>query len=227
MRKKTWHPAIIMLITGLLLAGGTLADDKTLVTPSEAYKMLEEGNERFLHGRFDNFKKMEPRRKEVAKGQKPFAIIVSCSDSRVPPEVVFDQGLGDLFVIRLFGNLVDAMAMGSIEYAVDHLGVPLILVLCHKRCAAVQATLEVVEKKQKVPGNLPALVNAIKPAVLKAKGKGADRLNAAIRNNAQNVNDKIEVNPVISKAIKASKLVIVKGYYDLDTGKVNFWTKED
>jgi carbonic anhydrase len=227
MRKKIWQHVIIMFITGLLLAGGALADDRTLVTPSEAYKMLKEGNQRFLHGRFDNFKKMEPHRKEVAKGQKPFAIIVSCSDSRVPPEVVFDQGLGDLFVIRLFGNLVDAMAMGSIEYAVDHLGVPLILVLCHKRCAAVQATLEVVEKKQKVSGNLPALVNAIKPAVVKAKGKGEDRLHAAIRNNAQNVNDKIEVNPVISKAIKASKLVIVKGYYDLDTGKVNFWTKED
>ena len=96
MRKKTWRHAIIMLITGFLLAGGTLADDRTLVTSSEAYKLLEEGNQRFLQGRFDNFKKMEPRRQEVAKGEKPFAIIVSCSDSRVPPEVVFDQGLGDL-----------------------------------------------------------------------------------------------------------------------------------
>ena len=227
MRKKTWQRGIIGLITGLLLAGAALAGDKTTVTPPGAHKLLEEGNQRFVQGKFDNSKKMEPRLKEVAKGQKPFAVIVSCSDSRVPPEVIFDQGLGDLFVIRLAGNVVDAMAMGSIEYAVDHLGVPLILVLCHKRCGAVQATLEAVEKKEKVPGNLPAWVNAIKPAVLKAKGKGEDRLNAAIRNNAQNVNDKLEVNPVISKAIKAYKLVIVKGYYDLDTGRVTFWTKED
>jgi carbonic anhydrase len=226
MRRKTWQRGIIGLISGLLLAGAALAGDKTL-TPPEAYKLLEEGNHRFVQGKFDNSKKMEPRLQEVAKEQKPFAVIVSCSDSQVPPEVIFDQGLGDLFVIRLAGNVVDAMAMGSIEYAVDHMGVPLILVLCHKRCGAVQATIDAVEKKEKFSGNLLALVNAIKPAVLKAKGKGGDRLNAAIRNNAQNVNDKLEVNPVISKAIKAYKLVIVKGYYDLDTGRVASWTKED
>ena len=220
--KRILQTLVIGSLAALFLVAAAWAGgDKTTVTADAALKMLEEGNKRFVAGQFDNAHKIAPRLQEVAKGQKPFAVIVGCSDSRVPPEVVFDQGLGDIFIIRLAGNVVDSMALGSIEYAVDHFGAPLIVVLGHKRCGAVDATLEAVEKKQKVPGNLPALVNAIKPAVVKTKGKHEEHLDAAIRLNAENVANKLEANPVLKK----HKTVIIQGYYNLDTGAVNFWTK--
>src|SRR5437773_6396301 len=105
------------------------------------------------------------RRAELTKSQHPFAIIVSCSDSRVPPEIVFDQGLGDLFVLRVAGNVIDDHSLGSIEYAVDHLAVRLIVVLGHQRCGAVKAAKETIDDNGKAPGHIESLVTAIRPAV--------------------------------------------------------------
>jgi carbonic anhydrase len=135
----------------------------------------------------------------------------------VPPELIFDQGLGDLFIIRLAGNIVDDAAAGSIEYAVDHLGVPLVVVLGHKRCGAVDATV----KGGEAHGHIPTLVKAIRPAVEMTKGKPGDPVDNAVRANAENMANKLEGNEILKKA----KAKVVQGYYDLDTGAVTFWTK--
>src|SRR6059036_1627413 len=108
---------------------------------------------------------MTKRREELAKSQHPFAVVLGCSDSRVPPEIVFDQGLGDLFVLRVAGNVINDESLGSIEYAVDHLAVRLIVVLGHQRCGAVKAEKDTIAAKGEAPGHIQSLVTAIKPAV--------------------------------------------------------------
>ncbi len=133
----------------------------------QALQTLLDGNKRFAAGRQLHPNQGKERRDEVAKGQKPFAIIVGCSDSRIPPEILFDQGIGDLFIIRLAGNIVDDMALGSIEYAADHLGSRLVVVLGHSKCGAVTATAQGGEAH----GHIGSIVKAIAPAVDRAKGK--------------------------------------------------------
>ena len=195
-----------------------MAAEKTTVTADQALKFLEDGNKRFVAARFDNAKKSDARRAEVAKGQKPFAVIIGCSDSRVPPEVVFDQGLGDLFIVRLAGNIVDDAALGSIEYAVDHLGAPLIVILGHQRCGAVEATVQGGEAH----GHIPILLKAIQPAVDQAKGRPGDLLDNAIRANVALVAAKLKgAAPILAPAVKEGKVKVVGAYYDLDTGKVS------
>ncbi|MEW6386924.1 MAG: carbonic anhydrase [Thermodesulfobacteriota bacterium] len=210
---------LTITLATLFLAGTLMAAEKTAVTADQARKYLKDGNKRFVAAQFDNAKKSDVRRTEVAKGQKPFAIIVGCSDSRVPPGAVFDQGLGDLFVIRLAGNIVDDAALGSIEYAVEHLGAPLIVVLGHQRCGAVEAAVQ----GGKLPGHLPAVVNAIKPAVAKAKGRPGNLLDNAIRANVALVVAKLQSSaPILATAVREGKVKVVGAYYDLDTGKVSF-----
>ncbi|OGP71739.1 MAG: carbonic anhydrase [Deltaproteobacteria bacterium RBG_13_58_19] len=195
-----------------------MAAEKTTVTADQALKFLEDGNKRFVAARFDNAKKSDARRAEVAKGQKPFAVIIGCSDSRVPPEVVFDQGLGDLFIVRLAGNIVDDAALGSIEYAVDHLGAPLIVILGHQRCGAVEATVQGGEAH----GHIPILLKAIQPAVDQAKGRPGDLLDNAIRANVALVAAKLKgAAPILAPAVQEGKVKVVGAYYDLDTGKVS------
>jgi carbonic anhydrase len=136
------------------------------LTGDQALQELMNGNKRYVAAELAHPNQTAARRAEVAKGQDPFAIIVGCSDSRVPPEIIFDQGLGDLFVTRVAGNIVDDVVLGSIEYAAEHLGVPLIVVLGHKRCGAVEAAA----KGGDAPVHIRSLVEAIKPAIKKAKG---------------------------------------------------------
>jgi carbonic anhydrase len=153
----------------------------------------------------------------VAKGQKPFVIVVGCSDSRVGPEVVFDQGLGDLFVVRTAGNVVDDVALGSIEYAAEHFGVPVIFVLGHTRCGAVAAAVAGGE----APGHVGSIVEKIKPAVEVTKGKEGDAVDNAVRANVRNVVSQLRGSgPILSGLVKSGKLRVVGGCYDLDTGKV-------
>jgi carbonic anhydrase len=209
-------------LAGLILLAASLrgiyaAEPATNITADEALARLKAGNERFVTGQVTHPNAGADRRAEVAKGQKPYAIVVGCSDSRVGPEVVLDQGLGDLFVVRTAGNVVDDVALGSIEYAAEHFGVPVILVLGHTRCGAVSAAVAGGE----VPGHVGSIVEKIKPAVEETKGKEGDAVDNAVRANVRNVVNQLRgAGPILSGLVKAGKLRVVGGCYDLDTGKV-------
>lgn len=184
---------------------------------SESAKKLLEGNLRFVSGKSIHGNQSLERVKDVVKGQHPFAIIVGCSDSRVPPEIIFDQGVGDLFVIRTAGNLVDDIALGSIEYAVEHLHVPLIVVLGHEKCGAVDATLQGGE----APGQIQKLIDKIKPAVDESANLSGDKLDNAILANIKRIVDQLKNSkPIIEEYLHHRKLNIIGARYDLDEGKV-------
>jgi carbonic anhydrase len=189
-----------------------------------AIQGLVDGNARFVAGKQAPSNLGEVRRKELTKGQHPQAAILSCSDSRVPPEYVFDQQLGDVFVVRTAGNVADAVALGSLEYAVEHLDVPVIVVLGHRSCGAVKATLEAHEKHAHVHGNIGEVVKLVEPAVLEAeKAKAPDLLNASIDANAAlEAKALVERSPVIAELVKAGKVRIATAIYDLESGKVVF-----
>ena len=215
------HPYNLILITAIALSGWTMAADPTIssVAPEEALSRLKVGNERFAQSKVSTSKPVAARRAETAKEQHPFAIIVGCSDSRTAPEIIFDQNIGDLFVIRTAGNLVDDYALGSIEYAVDHLGTRLIVVLGHERCGAVSAALA----GDSAPGHINSLVRDIQPAVTATKGKEGDALANAIHENDAEVAAKIRKQAELGEL--AAQVRIIEGYYDLDTGKVE-WTEK-
>jgi carbonic anhydrase len=187
------------------------------VSPDEALSRLKAGNDRFATSKESASKPVAARRAETAQAQHPFATIIACADSRTAPEIVFDQGIGDLFVIRTAGNLVDDYALGSIEYAVEHLGVRLIVVLGHERCGAVTAALA----SASAPGHVNALMRDIQPAVAAAKGKEGDAVANAIHENDAAVAAKIRKEAQLGDLV--AKVRVVEGYYDLDTGKVE-WT---
>lgn len=193
-------------------AGGSVLADKAL-------KRLQAGNAHFVSDSSTRTNKHALRRAEVAEKQKPFAIVVSCSDSRVGPEVVFDQGLGDLFVVRTAGHVVDDVGLASIEYAVEHLGPSLIVVLGHERCGAVAATVAGGEAH----GHLPAIVKAIKPAVARTKGQPGDTVDNAVREHVREVTAHLaKAGPVLAERVKAGSLKVTGARYDLDTGRVQF-----
>jgi carbonic anhydrase len=156
------------------------------------------------------------RIEETAKGQKPFTIVVTCSDSRVPPEVLFDQGLGDLFVVRTAGEVVTEVELGSIEYALEHLKATYLVVLGHERCGAVEATL----KGGDLPPNIEAIAAQIRPAIEASRFFKGDPLDNAVRENAKMVLAKIKGDAIVSQAIKEGRFNLKAAYYDLDTGKV-------
>lgn len=158
-------------------------------------------------------------RARVAKSQAPFAVVVACSDSRVSPELLFDTGLGELFVTRLAGAIVDDAAIGSIEYAVEHLGAKLIVVVGHERCGAVGAAV----KGGALPGKIGVLAEAIKPSVEKVRSKRGDLLHNAVTQNVHDTVQKIsDESPLLREQMKAGKVRVVGGVYDLDDGTVVF-----
>jgi carbonic anhydrase len=189
------------------------------VSADSALAKLKEGNNRFSTAKVSEGKPTAARRAETAKAQHPFAIVVACADSRTAPEIVFDENIGDLFVIRTAGNLVDDHALGSIEYAVGHLGTRLIVVLGHERCGAVTAALA----GPTAPGHVQSLVRDIQPAVKATKGKSGDALENAIEENAHLVADRIRREATLGDA--APDVHIVSAVYNLDTGKIE-WAKE-
>jgi carbonic anhydrase len=196
------------------------ADPATPSVPAdEALSRLKAGNERFASSKVSAGKPVAARRAETAQSQHPFAIIIGCADSRTAPEIVFDQNIGDLFVVRTAGNLVDDYALGSIEYGVEHLGVRLIVVLGHERCGAVTAALA----GPSAPGHVNSLVRDIQPAVAASKGKEGDGLANAIHENDAQVAAKIRKEAQLGE--HASQVKVVEGYYDLDTGKVEWAAK--
>jgi carbonic anhydrase len=198
-------------------AGGKHPEPAAGLSPEQALMRLKSGNARFVTGQSVHPNQDELVRTNVAKGQKPFAIVVGCADSRVPPEIVFDAGVGDLFVLRVAGNLADNAVIGSIEYAVEHLGAKLLIVMGHERCGAVKATLDGAA----ADGHLGALLEAIRPAVAKARGNGGDELDLAVRINAKLVADDLRGSkPILEEKVKAKKLKVVAARYDLDSGVV-------
>ena len=177
------------------------------------------GNKRFVAGAPARKEIGEKRRRELARGQHPFAIVLSCSDSSVPPEMIFDQGLGDLFVIRDAGNVADPVVIGSIEYAVEHLHVPLLVVLGHSGCGAVKATLEA---RKRPAGNFGSITDEILPAVVEArKSHKTDILNEAVQDNVKNTcSEIVRRSKVIQYLVSKGKFSIVAAEYYTDTGKV-------
>jgi carbonic anhydrase len=202
-------------------ATGGHGDHAVGVTADEALKRLLEGNKRYAEGKAKGPNRSAARRAELAKSQHPIAVVVSCSDSRVPPELLFDQGFGDVFVVRTAGNIVDSIALGSIEYAVDHLGTKLIVVLGHERCGAVTAAMQGGD----APGNIKNVVDAIKPAVEKGKARHTGHgevLDSCIISNVKQVAEKIrKTAPILSEKVEDGMLKVVGAYYDLDSGAVN------
>jgi carbonic anhydrase len=193
------------------------ADPVLASTTASPLDELKAGNARFVAGQATHGNQDADRRSQVAAGQEPFAIIVGCSDSRVPPEIVFDQGLGDLFVVRVAGNVVDDHALGSIEYAVEHLHVPLIVVLGHDKCGAVQAAVSGGEAE----GHVQSLVDAIAPAVAEAKTEPGDLLDNAINANVRHVVYEIRHSePILEHEVEAGKVQVVGARYRLDSGEV-------
>jgi len=188
------------------------------LTPDQALTQLQRGNERFVAGWPDHPNQSARRRREVSdSGQQPFAIILSCADSRVPPEIIFDQGLGDLFVIRVAGNVLDDIILGTIEYAVEHLRVPLIMVLGHDKCGAVTAAVQGVE----VRNHIQSLAEALRPAVESARTQEGDLISNAIDVNVQQAVLTLRASePVLLGACAAGQLRIVGARYNLDTGEV-------
>ena len=194
--------------------------DQPSVAPAEAISKLKEGNGRYTSGSLQHPGQTTERRTELAKTQHPFAAIVSCSDSRVPPEIVFDQGLGDLFVVRVAGNVINDEGLGSIEYTVDHLGTRLILVLGHQRCGAVDAARETIAAKGKAPGHIQSLVTAIKPAV---EATAKDDLETTVKANVKNVVKALRSStPILKAKVDSGEIQVIGGYYSLDTGAVTF-----
>ena len=190
------------------------------VAPVEAIAKLKAGNERYTSGNLQHPGQTTERRTELAGDQHPFASIVSCSDSRVPPEIVFDQGLGDLFVVRVAGNVMNDEGLGSLEYAVDHLGSRLILVLGHQSCGAVKAAKETIAAKGKAPGHIQSLVTAIKPAV---EATATGDLDATIKANVKHVVNALRSStPILKAKVDSGEVQVVGGYYSLDTGAVTF-----
>lgn len=184
----------------------------------DALSHLMEGNRRFVEGSSVRPNQTIERRIELVKGQAPEAIVVACSDSRVTPEILFDQGLGDIFVICIAGNVVDDMAIGSIEYAAAHLGTQLVMVLGHTGCGAVGATIAGGEAE----GHIGSIVEAIRPAMEKAKDIGGDLEEETIKQNALMVAEKLRSSePILKKLVNERKLLVQAAIYDIKTGIVN------
>lgn len=192
------------------------------LSASDALTRLLEGNRRFVESGLVHPNQSEARRVLVAGRQVPFASILCCADSRVPPEILFDQGLGDLFVLRVAGNVLNSNLLASLEYAAEHLHTPLVLVLGHKRCGAVKAALEALATQAEAPGYIQSLVNALRPpvqAVLPATDEAA--LDRAIRLNVTHVlRQATDRSHLLARLVEERKLQLVGGYYDLDTGVV-------
>ncbi len=192
-----------------------------LVAPTEALTRLKEGNLRFVKGESTKPRQDFSRIKEVSAAQFPFATVIGCSDSRVPNEIIFDQGLGDLFIVRTAGQVSSYASWGSIEFAEEVLGTKLIVVLGHTQCGAVNAAVKLPE----VPGHIVTLINAIKPAVESTKKSHPhDLLDASIRENIRMQVEQLKaLEPVLAKRVREGSIMIVGALYDLQTGQVEFF----
>jgi len=202
-----------------------------MISASEALERLREGNRRFVSDvRGSAALVTQTRRSELAEGQEPFAIILGCSDSRVPAEIVFDQGLGDLFVIRVAGNIVASSQIGSVEFAAERFGTPLVVVLGHSRCGAVLATLEeLMRPREKQSRNLRSIVDRIRPSVEGLLATELRHDSEALVQHAVRANIRASANQVrhgsdvLEELIQKARVLVVGAEYSLETGRVDFF----
>jgi carbonic anhydrase len=186
------------------------------LTPNAALKQLMAGNQRFVQHQPQHPHQSAARLQEVASAQYPFATILSCADSRVPAEILFDQGMGDIFDVRIAGNIATPEAIGSIEYAVELLGTPILMVLGHERCGAVTAAVQ----NDPLPGDISTFVDAILPAVQRVKNQPGDPVDNAVAANVTYQIEQLQRSALIRERVRSGKLKIIGGRYDLDTGTV-------
>jgi carbonic anhydrase len=208
---------ILAARAGAELAAPEPAIAQNDITPDAAVQKLMEGNKRFVEKRRVFPNQDFARVTQVAPSQAPFAAILGCADSRFPSEMIFDQGIGDLFVCRVAGNVATPEEIGSLEFSVVVLGVKVILVLGHERCGAVKAAIEGGE----LPGQIGSLTKAIKPAVDRSKDQAGDKVENAVKENVRLQIENLKKSAVITQLIQEGKLKVVGGYYDLDTGAVS------
>ncbi len=195
----------------------TNADTAPLGRAQEVLEDLLDGNRRFAGAEMVYPNHSSERRRRLIAGQNPSATILTCSDSRVVPEIIFDKGLGDLFVLRVAGNVIDDMILGSIEYAVGHLGTPLVMVLGHSGCGAVKATLA----DTPVEGHAVSIAAAIQPSVDNSRGEPGDHVDNTARANARRMADRLKASePVLALPVGTGKVAVVAAFYRLDTGMV-------
>lgn len=232
-RRTMLHHAIggAVLASGALHAASLPAAPavakKTGLSADQALARLKQGNLDFLNDKPPAIVQDHLRRLEVARGQTPFAVLVGCSDSRVPPETLFGVGLGELFIVRNAGNTVDTVALGSIEYGALVLGAPLIVVLGHERCGAVEAAVSVVQQNTIYPGSIGKMIEPIIPAVLQAKNKPnvakGQLIDASVQENVRRTVQRLRTaEALLADPIAAGTLKVVGARYDLDTGEVTF-----
>lgn len=226
---KRYHQSSACILVAMFLTAGAVsawaAGTGAGMSADEALKLLKDGNARYVEGKPQHINQTRERRALTAgQGQHPFATVLSCADSRVPVEVLFDRGIGDIFVVRVAGNVAGVDELGTMEYGVDHLGTPLLVVLGHSQCGAVTA----VAQNAKVHGHVAALVKPIVPAVTKARADnpnaaGDALVNAAIRANVwQAIEDIFQKSPDIRSKAKAAKVKVLGALYELDTGQVQW-----
>ncbi|UYQ60431.1 carbonic anhydrase [Streptomyces peucetius] len=190
-----------------------------------AYARLMKGNERWVNGVLQHPNQDARRRAAVADAQNPYGVIVSCIDSRVPPELVFDTGIGDLFVIRTGGQVVQPVVVGSIEYGPLTSGTPLVVVLGHQNCGAVKAAYKALKEDEKLPGSLQSIADVLRPAYEETvKTKHADPIDAMIRLHANRTAAELRSDPALTPLVKKGDLAVVSAYYSLETGRVEVLT---
>jgi carbonic anhydrase len=210
-----WIDATSLVAVGLLAAGA----QETLPSADAVLAELKAGNAHHAAKKYQHPHQTATRQHLLASGQSPHCAILTCADSRVPPEIVFDEGLGDIFDVRVAGNVAGDYETASLEYAAEHLHVPLIVVMGHTHCGAVSAALE----GGTLPCKLPNLVAALRPAVEQSAHEPGDRLDNAVRDNVVHVVEQLRAaKPVLSELVATGKLRIVGAVYSLETGKVDW-----
>jgi carbonic anhydrase len=211
----------------LSMARPAVAEPAVRATPDEVLARLLEGNQRFVKGELTHPGRKPADFLPLAEGQAPVAIIVGCADSRVSPELIFDQGVGDLFVVRVAGNIISGTGpalKGSIEFAVAELGARLIIVLGHEKCGAVKAAIDHIDANDVLPGSIRGLVDLIRPAAIKSRDQPGDKLTNAIKANVlENVERLKGLDPILSGMVKAGDLKVVGATYHLKTGMVEMF----
>lgn len=209
--------AVLLLCPVVVI--GTEQKNHDKVTPDSALAELKEGNAHHAAHRYTHPHETAERMRQLASVQHPHAEVLSCADSRVPPEILFDQGLGDLFVVRVAGNVVSDTELGSLEYGAEHLHVPLLVVLGHQHCGAVTAAVEGGE----AAGHIVTLTALLRPALDKTRGMPGDRVENAVRANVELVVKQLRTSgPLLEKLVSNGELKVVGAVYSLDTGKVTW-----